>query len=87
MFTEINTCRPNIVNLMGRSKSLLYFAVTVAQEIQLNIEYAPDPPFRSGTPETAPPEVVQAFFARYGYVKESREAEARRFATKLGTTE
>jgi cyclohexyl-isocyanide hydratase len=59
----------------------------VAQEIQLDIEYAPDPPFHSGTPETAPPEVVQAFFARYGNVKESREAEARRFATKLGTTE
>jgi cyclohexyl-isocyanide hydratase len=58
----------------------------VAQEIQLDIEYAPDPPFHSGTPETAPPEVVQAFFARYGNVKESREAEARRFATKLGTT-
>jgi cyclohexyl-isocyanide hydratase len=59
----------------------------VAEEIQLDIEYAPDPPFRSGTPETAPPEVVQAFFARYGNVKESREAEARRLATKLGTTE
>jgi cyclohexyl-isocyanide hydratase len=58
----------------------------IAQEIQLDIEYAPDPPFHSGTPETAPPEVVQAFFARYGNVKESREAEARRFATKLGTT-
>jgi len=59
----------------------------VAQEIQLDIEYAPDPPFHSGTPQTAPPEVLQAFFARYGNVKESREAEARRFATKLGTTE
>jgi cyclohexyl-isocyanide hydratase len=58
----------------------------VAQEIQLDIEYTPDPPFHSGTPETAPPEVVQAFFAHYGNVKESREAEARRFATKLGTT-
>jgi len=56
-----------------------------AQEIQLDIEYAPDPPFNSGTPETAPPEVVQAFFAHYQQVKESREAEARRFATKLGT--
>jgi cyclohexyl-isocyanide hydratase len=59
----------------------------VAQEIQLDIEYAPYPPFHSGTPETAPPEVVQAFFARYGNVRESREAEARRFATKLGITE
>jgi cyclohexyl-isocyanide hydratase len=57
----------------------------VAQEIQLEIEYAPDPPFNSGTPETARPEVIQAFFAHYGHVKESREAEARRFATKLGT--
>ena len=52
----------------------------VAQEIQLDIEYAPDPPFHSGTPETAPPEVIQAFFARYGSVRESREAEARQFA-------
>jgi cyclohexyl-isocyanide hydratase len=57
----------------------------VAEEIHLDIEYAPDPPFRSGTPKTAPPEVVHAFFARYGNEKESREAEARRFATKLGT--
>jgi cyclohexyl-isocyanide hydratase len=56
----------------------------VAQEIQLDIEYAPDPPFHSGTPETAPPEVIQAFFAHYGSVKESREAEAKRFAAKLG---
>jgi cyclohexyl-isocyanide hydratase len=56
----------------------------VAQEIQLDIEYAPNPPFHSGTPETAPPEVIQAFFAHYGNVKESREAEARRFAAKLG---
>ncbi len=59
----------------------------VAQEIQLDIEYAPDPPFHSGTPETAPPDVIQAFFARYGHVKESREAEARRFAARLGVTE
>lgn len=54
----------------------------VAQEIQLDIEYAPDPPFHSGTPETAPPEVIQSFFDRCAHVKESREA--RHFATKLG---
>ena len=41
----------------------------VAKEFQLEIEYAPDPPFHSGTPETAPPKVVRAFFARYGNVK------------------
>jgi cyclohexyl-isocyanide hydratase len=55
-----------------------------AQEIQLDIEYAPDPPFHSGTPETAPPEVVQAFWAKYREIGESRQAEARRFRTKLG---
>jgi cyclohexyl-isocyanide hydratase len=57
----------------------------VAQEIQLEIEYAPDPPFHSGTPETARPEVIQAYFANYGHIKKSREAEARRFASKLET--
>ena len=30
----------------------------VAQGIQLSIEYAPEPPFASGTPETAPAEVL-----------------------------
>jgi cyclohexyl-isocyanide hydratase len=59
----------------------------VAQEIQLCIEYPPDPPFHSGTPETAPSEVIEAFFARYRSVKESREAEARRFAVLLGIAE
>jgi cyclohexyl-isocyanide hydratase len=38
---------------------------TLAQAIQLGIEYAPAPPFDAGTPETAPPEVValvEAYF-------------------------
>ncbi len=56
----------------------------VAEEIQLEIEYAPDPPFPSGTPDTAPAEVVQAFWAKYREIGESRRAEARRFSTKLG---
>lgn len=33
---------------------------TVAQMIQLVLEYAPAPPFNSGRPETAPPEVLRA---------------------------
>jgi cyclohexyl-isocyanide hydratase len=33
---------------------------TVAQMIQLLLEYAPAPPFDSGRPETAPPEVLRA---------------------------
>jgi cyclohexyl-isocyanide hydratase len=32
----------------------------VAQEIQLFLEYSPEPPFNSGTPETAPPEVLRS---------------------------
>jgi cyclohexyl-isocyanide hydratase len=36
----------------------------VAQEIQLAIEYAPDPPFSSGTPKIAPPEVLCAVTER-----------------------
>ena len=31
---------------------------SVAQTIQLMIEYDPDPPYRSGSPATAPPEVL-----------------------------
>jgi transcriptional regulator GlxA family with amidase domain len=34
---------------------------TVAQVIQLTLEYAPAPPFNSGRPETAPPEILRAF--------------------------
>jgi cyclohexyl-isocyanide hydratase len=55
----------------------------VAQEIQLSIEYAPEPVFHSGTPDAAPPEVLKSFFSHYGEVKTSREAEARRFAKLL----
>jgi cyclohexyl-isocyanide hydratase len=37
---------------------------SVAQLIQLAIEYAPAPPFAAGTPETAPPEVLAELRAR-----------------------
>jgi putative intracellular protease/amidase len=35
----------------------------VAQAIQLGIEYAPQPPFQSGSPLTAPPEIIAPFRA------------------------
>jgi cyclohexyl-isocyanide hydratase len=54
-----------------------------AQEIQLSIQYAPNPVFHSGEPETAPPEVLQAFNESYSAIAASREAEARRFAAIL----
>jgi putative intracellular protease/amidase len=31
----------------------------IAQAIQLGIEYDPDPPFRGGSPKTAPPQIVE----------------------------
>ncbi len=36
----------------------------VAQAIQLGIEYEPDPPFTSGSPDTAPAAIVEALRAR-----------------------
>jgi cyclohexyl-isocyanide hydratase len=56
----------------------------VAQQIQLGIEYAPDPPFRSGTPETAPPEVLQAARASVQKITEARLKTAQRVAGRLG---
>jgi cyclohexyl-isocyanide hydratase len=56
----------------------------IAQEIQLSIQYAPNPVFHSGTPDTAPTEVLKAFNESYSAVAVSREAEARRFAANLG---
>ena len=51
-----------------------------AQEIQLAIEYAPNPIFRSGTPDTAPPEVLESFRRKYEPIGVARETEALRHA-------
>ncbi len=56
----------------------------VAQGIQLAIAYAPEPPFTSGTPETAPPAVLQHVRTSYRAVTEQREQTARRVAERLG---
>ena len=45
-----------------------------AQAIQLQIEYAPAPPFDAGTPETAPADVVAAARARGAAMRTEREA-------------
>jgi cyclohexyl-isocyanide hydratase len=37
----------------------------VAQAVQLGIEYAPDPPFDAGSPESAPEAVVEAVSRSY----------------------
>ena len=51
-----------------------------AQEIQLAIEYAPNPVFHSGTPESAPVEVLESFRRKYDPVGSARKAEALRYA-------
>ena len=49
-----------------------------AQEIQLAIEYAPNPVFHSGTPDSAPVEVLQSFERKYDPIGAARGQ--RRFA-------
>jgi len=56
----------------------------VAQKIQLYMEYAPDPPFQSGTPETAPVEILQSARAELVAVTQARLAIAKRVSAKLG---
>lgn len=51
-----------------------------AQEIQLAIEYAPNPIFHSGTPESAPAEVLGSFQKKYQPIGTARETEAIRYA-------
>ena len=51
-----------------------------AQEIQLAIEYAPNPIFDSGTPESAPAEVLESFQKKYDAIGTAREEEAIRYA-------
>ena len=51
-----------------------------AQEIQLAMEYAPNPIFQSGTPESAPAEVLRSFQKKYEPIGAAREKEAMRHA-------
>jgi cyclohexyl-isocyanide hydratase len=53
-----------------------------AQEIQLQIEYAPAPPFDAGTPETAPPDVVASVRANGATMRQAREALVARIAPR-----
>jgi transcriptional regulator GlxA family with amidase domain len=51
-----------------------------AQAVQLAMEYAPEPPFDAGRPETAPPEIVAAVRERFERVWPERLAAAQRAA-------
>jgi cyclohexyl-isocyanide hydratase len=55
-----------------------------ARTIQLYMEYAPKPPFDSGTPETAPPAILRQARLSVQDITVQREATARRVAARLG---
>lgn len=55
-----------------------------AQAVQLSIEYAPDPPFDAGRPDSAPPEVLAAVEQRrYAQIRPIRDAAVQRAAARL----
>ncbi len=56
---------------------------SVAQSIQLAVEYAPDPPFEAGRPETAPADVLARVQGIYGRGMEERVEAAKRAAAAL----
>ena len=60
------------------------FGVSVAQEIQLAIEYQPSPPFRSGLPSEAPVSVREAVLGRSERSLEERRRIVERVATRAG---
>lgn len=56
----------------------------VAQEIQLIMAYAPEPPFNAGTPESAPEQVLASAKQVMAEITAKREATALRVADRLG---
>jgi cyclohexyl-isocyanide hydratase len=56
----------------------------VARQIQLQIEYDPAPPFNSGSPKTAAPEMVATVRSRLAALNEQRREVAQRVGKKLG---
>ena len=56
----------------------------VARTIQLYMQYAPEPPFDSGTPERAPVAILDQAKRAVADITAQREATARRVAARLG---
>lgn len=56
---------------------------TLAQSVQLGLEYAPSPPFNSGRPELAPPQVLAAVKARMAPLAAERRAAVEAVAARL----
>ena len=59
----------------------------IAQRIQLEMQYAPEPPFAAGTPEQAPKPVFESARQGASRITEERLEAAQRIARKLGFTQ
>jgi cyclohexyl-isocyanide hydratase len=57
--------------------------IDYAQTVQLALEYAPEPPFDSGRPERARPEIVAATHKRLDVIRAERAAAVHRAAESL----
>lgn len=55
-----------------------------ARFIQLSIEYDPNPPFDSGTPDKAPPEILERYYQMIEANVPGREAKVKAIAEALG---
>ncbi len=55
-----------------------------AETLQLHMQYAPEPPFKSGTPETAPAAIAAAARGALAAMTTQREETAKRIARRLG---
>jgi transcriptional regulator GlxA family with amidase domain len=56
---------------------------TVAKAVQLGLEYAPDPPFDSGRPELAAPEILAAYQAKMAPLAPVRRSQAEEAAARI----
>ncbi len=56
----------------------------VAQEIQLYMQYAPEPPFDAGTPASAPPAVLKRARQSFDAITARRDETARQYAERHG---
>jgi cyclohexyl-isocyanide hydratase len=63
----------------------ILFDRQTAEMIQLRLEYNPAPPFNSGSPDTAPPEILALMKERIAPFQERRREANSRAAARLGT--
>lgn len=68
---------------LGLQVAALLTSVTYAQAIQLYLEYDPQPPFDSGSPEKAPPVVKQFLTDMFAGMVETAKVTAKRARSRL----